>query len=115
MIRLTTNHDTPREPEDVRVRMGMWREGLISIPRRYVTYHKNLAEQELAAISEEYGVTIHDARMESDGWLDGMKVLVAVAETGAGRLLKIKWHDSNRAFMRKAGGGWVTLRRSDLL
>ena len=81
----------------------------------YISFHRRLAEDELTAICSFSGAKIHNEWMEDDGWLDGFKTLHAVIETVAGRLLKIKYHDGNQAFMRRCdGGGWASMSPQDL-
>ena len=81
----------------------------------YISFHRRLAEDELTAICSFSGAKIHNEWMEDDGWFDGFKTLHAVIETVAGRLLKIKYHDGNQAFMRRCdGGGWASMSPQDL-
>ena len=84
-------------------------------PKGYISFHRRLAEDELTAICSFSGAKIHNEWMEDDGWFDGFKTLHAVIETVAGRLLKIKYHDGNQAFMRRCdGGGWASMSPQDL-
>ena len=84
-------------------------------PDGYISFHRRLAEDELTAICSFSGAKIHNEWMEDDGWFDGFKTLHAVIETVAGRLLKIKYHDGNQAFMRRCnGGGWASMSPQDL-
>ena len=81
----------------------------------YISFHRRLAEDELTAICSFSGAKIHNEWMEDDGWLDGFECLHAVIETVAGRLLKVKYHDGNQAFMRRCdGGGWASMSPQDL-
>ena len=84
-------------------------------PDGYISFHRRLAEDELTAICSFSGAKIHNVWMEDDGWFDGFKTLHAVIETVAGRLLKVKYHDGNQAFMRRCdGGGWASMSPQDL-
>tara|TARA_R110002073_G_scaffold277070_1_gene440996 strand:+ start:138 stop:611 length:474 start_codon:yes stop_codon:yes gene_type:complete len=84
-------------------------------PEAYIAFHRRLAENELTAVCSFSEAKIHNEWMEGDGWGDGFKTLHAVIETVAGRLLKIKYHDGNQAFMRKCGGGgWASMSPQDL-
>lgn len=84
-------------------------------PDGYISFHRRLAEDELTAICSFSGAKIHNEWMEDDGWFDGFKTLHAVIETVAGRLLKVKYHDGNQAFMRRCdGGGWASMSPQDL-
>ena len=84
-------------------------------PKGYISFHRRLAEDELTAICSFSGAKIHNEWMEDDGWFDGFKTLHAVIETVAGRLLKVKYHDGNQAFMRRCdGGGWASMSPQDL-
>jgi len=84
-------------------------------PDAYIAFHRRLAEDELTAICSFSEAKIHNEWMESDGWGDGFKSLHAVIETVSGRLLKIRYNDSNQAFMQRfASGGWATMSPQDL-
>lgn len=84
-------------------------------PQGYIDFHRRLAEDELTAICSFSGAKIHNEWMESDGWFDGFKTLHAVIETVAGRLLKVKYHDSSQSFVRRCdGGGWASMSPQDL-
>lgn len=115
MIRVTTGN-TPAEPDALKNSMCAWRKGLIGLPKEYITHHAGLAAQELHALVDRYGLTVHHSWSGDDGWLDGMKVIHAVVETRANRLIKLKWHDGGRNFMQQAkcGAGWVQLHEEDL-
>ena len=82
----------------------------------YIGWHKEMAEEELDALREKFGLLIHSTNVESDGWLDGFKCLHAIVETPSQRLLKIRWHDGNQAFMVHGGPGcgWGLIHEGDV-
>ena len=82
----------------------------------YIGWHKEMAEEELDALCEKFGLLIHSTNVESDGWLDGFKCLHAIVETPSQRLLKIRWHDGNQAFMVHGGPGcgWGLIHEGDV-
>jgi hypothetical protein len=82
----------------------------------YIAWHKEMADKELAAIVDKYNLIVHGESMQDDGWLDGFKSLHVIVETKSEKLLKLKWHDGNQAFMKRStpSGGWTLLFERDV-
>lgn len=92
-------------PTDVANAHQLWQLGLGSM-RPYIKWHADLALRELARLVNEYNLERHgEPKLESDGWMDGMRVLTAVVETPKGKLLKLQWQDSNQGFFKRLSGG----------
>lgn len=91
-------------PEEIKVKMNNYRNGFCSLPKEYVEFHKDLAENAIEGLKEQ-GLIIHNTYMSSDGW--GMKVLHLIVEN-KGELMKLKWHDGNQEFFfqSSSGGSW---------
>ena len=83
-------------PVEISNEMHLWRIGLESFPKSYVDFHKKLAEEELENLKKQ-NVIIHNKYMNSDGWLDGMKVLYAIIEKD-NKFFKISWNDGIQKF-----------------
>ena len=108
-------NERERCPKEIKDAFNHGYAGCYDAPENYIQFHRRLAEDELTAICSLSGAKIHNEWMEDDGWFDGFKTLHAVIETVAGRLLKVKYHDGNQAFMRRCdGGGWASMSPQDL-
>ena len=85
-------------------------------PESFIQFHRELAEDELAALCSHSGATIHNEWMQTDGWYDGFKALHVIIETRKEKLLKIKWHEGNQCFVKKCpnSGAWMTMRPEEL-
>lgn len=59
-------------PQEIKNQMNLWRKGFIPFPENYITFHRQLAENELKNIEKE-GHIVHKKYMDSDGWLDGIR------------------------------------------
>ena len=104
-------------PAHVTKNMSLWRMGIGGMPQSYIVFHRDCARLELTRLQDKYSLRVHgDPTLVSDGWMDGMRVLQAVVETPTGKLLKLKWHDSNQGFMAKSpSGGSGALIEKDLV
>ena len=112
LLKINEKQQCPREIKNA---FNRGYAGCREAPESYIQFHQRLAEDELTAICSFSGAKIHNEWMEDDGWLDGFECLHAVIETVAGRLLKVKYHDGNQAFMRRCdGGGWASMSPQDL-
>jgi hypothetical protein len=107
--------DDPREPDEIRKSMRLWRLGFTAMPQAYINYHEKLARKLLEKLRLRFGFTIHKISMENEGWMDGMKALNAIIETRLNhKLMKLQWHDGNRGFMvEMPSGGAGSLSESD--
>ena len=93
-------------PEAIAREMNLWDKGFGDC-QKFMAWHKDLAEKHLAGLIGQYGIKVHNQYMDFDGWGDGVQFLHAIVETPSGKLLKLKWHDSNQGFMVQCdGGGW---------
>ncbi len=102
-------------PETLKRPMAAWRAGIADMPAGYIEFHKGLAMVEKARLEAAFGLRVHATRMVDDGWFDGMRALEMVCETRSGRLLKLKWHDTNQGFMVAcASGGHGVISPKDL-
>lgn len=104
----------PKLPAEIADEMDLWRMGAVGLPKSYITYKKNRAEKSLPGFAKENGFKIWGTKLEDDGWMDGMKFIVAVVEgkhpTEKGTtLFKIKFSDNERWYHNYPGsgsGGW---------
>lgn len=104
-------------PQRITSQMDLYRLGFSGIPADYIRFHARIARVELQRLQKEYGVSVHgEPTLVNDGWMDGMRVITAVVETSAGKLMKLRWHDGNQGFFIKsqASGGSSALFESDL-
>ena len=104
-------------PPDVAAQHKLWHMGFGSM-RPYIKWHATLAQHELARLVDEYNLVKHGKpKLESDGWMDGMRVLTMVVETPTGNLLKLRWHDGNQGFFKcsQGHGGSSALFAEDLV
>ena len=88
-------------PEAVSAEMGRWRNGLVAFPQSYVKFHRGLAER---YVEEHLKLVyiVHATKMESDGWMDGMRALTVIAENrDNGKLVKLQWNDGSQEFFVK--------------
>jgi len=115
MVRLTGEH-APMIPAELEGAMRMFREGWAALPPAFIAYHEALAARELKELQAVYAITVHRTWLDRDGWMDGMRTTHAIVETQDGRLLKLQWHDGNRAFMKAHAqhGGASVLLDADL-
>ena len=99
-------------PKEISAKMKMWREGWDSFPSEYTDFHNILASKSLLAMVDRGQILLHKSWMASDGWGDGCTMLHAIIEeTKTGKLVKIKWCDSNQDWFEACqGGGWGTYR-----
>jgi hypothetical protein len=108
--------NSPRFPLPVEIEreMSLWRKGLGDCIK-FVAYHRKLAEEHLAELQDNYTIKVHNTYMDYDGAGDGVQFLHAIVETPKGKLMKLKWHDSNQGFMVKCeGGGWNAMFEQDI-
>lgn len=80
----------------------------------HIRKHETMARASLESLVERSKIKVLREAMESDGWLDGMRVLTAEIETVDGKRLTIRWHDGNRGWMQKLGSGWGILFEKEL-
>lgn len=95
-------------PESIQNSMSLWRAGLDVLPDSYIEFHRELAELEVDNLREA-GYDIVSTRMESDGWMDSMKVLHVFALTPKDKMpIYLRWHDGGQNFMKRSSGGcWI--------
>jgi len=91
-------------PTAIEDAMKAWRAGFTAIPTSYIEWHNAAAHIDLATFTNA-GYRVHNTYMESDGWMDGMKVLHAIVELD-GVLTKVVWNDGSQRWFRcfPAGG-----------
>ena len=96
---MSTEFNTVRKetPADIKRELKYWRLGACALDK-YITWHKELAEERIDYLKRHYGLKVHNSNMVSDGWFDGMRVLQLIVETSTGALMKLKWMDSNQDF-----------------
>ncbi len=101
-----------RIPEYLEVKMKLFRMGAITIPIEYIAWHyRHARDSKIAAIEKNY--IVHSERLMDDGWCDGMKFLQLIIEhKTTGKLLKIKWSDSQNWYYQCDGGGWALMSSS---
>jgi len=91
-------------PPPIAREMDFWREGLVAMPQSYIGFHQTLAEAAVDGLKKA-GLIIHRTFMADDGWMDGMRSLVVIAERQrGGELLKLQWHDGSQVFFRRLPG-----------
>jgi len=91
-------------PAAIEGEMRLWRACLTGMPQSYVDFHRALAEGAIDGLKKA-GLTIHRTFMAFDGWMDGMKSLVVIAERGdSGELLKLQWNDGSQVFFHRLPG-----------
>lgn len=125
VVAFPKNHTVTRPervalPPEVKTAVDNWRRGgcYDAVPECYVTFHEQLADEELTRIVTKYNlkVLIHQVQAD-DGWGDGMRVRNAFVETPSGRVVHLSWHDANQGFMMKHDGhsGSSIMFEKDLL
>jgi hypothetical protein len=96
--------------------MDLWRKGVVGLPLAYIEYKKLAAEKSLPGFAKEHGFKVWGSELADDGWMDGMKFLVAAVEgvhptNGKHGLFKIKFSDSENWYHDYPGhGGWGLIR-----
>lgn len=102
-------------PKNIATKMDSWRSGFVPMPLEYIIWHEDLAATVLEQLKNDHGIIVHSTQMLDDGWLDGMKSLHAVIETKSGKLMKLKYSDSNQGFMQVyQSGGAGSIHPKDL-
>ena len=101
-------------PDNIRRVMNLWRKGLGEMPESYIAWQLELAQAERARLEREFGLAVLRERLVAGGDSDGMREAEVVAETRSGRLLKLRWCDSNQGFMVDTGHGQTALFPKDL-
>jgi len=104
--------DKPKKalPQHIAEAMGAWRAGFNELPASYIDFHEELAIRAIEELKPSY--IIHNTCMVPDGWMDGMRTLVAIAEKrDTGELIKLQWNDGSQSFFKKLPnyGGSVPL------
>jgi len=96
--------DKAELPDDIEAQMKMWRLGEAAMPRSYIGFHQRLAEKAVEGL-KGLGLIVHRTFMADDGWMDGMRSLVVIAERKSdGELLKLQWQDGNQEFFVRLPG-----------
>lgn len=95
-----------KTPKEIVSKMEQWREGLVSFPREYIDFHRELAEEELSNM-KQMGMTIFEdtKKLDSDGWEDGMKVIKVDVVDLNGVKHELHWNDGSQAFFMKGKHG----------
>lgn len=101
-------------PEALKASMALYRLDLAPLPEGYIEWQVKLAQTERERLEEAYRLTVHAEAMVNSGWADGMRELQLVVETRSGKLLKLRWCDSNQGFLVDTGHGQTALFPADL-
>lgn len=83
-------------PTDISQKMKFWRLGLGGLPQEYIDFHKTLAAVALEVLKETHRLVVHRRYIDSDGWMDGMRVAHVIVEFPKGHLAKLKWNDGSQ-------------------
>lgn len=88
-------------PKDIEKRMKQYRATLSRVPKEYIEFHKQIAQEVIAALATQYKFRVVETLMKNAGWFDGMVEMQVIVETKSGKLVKLVYNDSNQGFMRK--------------
>jgi len=107
---------TRKLPQQTHDEMEVYRDkGAHQVPSSYIEFHKDLADECVVQVCEDYDFSITAAEMVKDGWGDGMLVLRIEGETPSGKELVLQYKPDNQHFMKKMpSGGSSILFETDL-
>jgi len=99
-------------PNSLKNKMNMWRHGHTEFPKEYISFHYKLAKASKLSPEFQDRFEIYRSTMESDGWMDAMKVMtLVVEERKTHKFYRLRWHDGGQGWMKECpSGGWSSFK-----